>query len=339
MMNQFLPCRYFISECLHHHNFPLWCPYINFGYPFYADPQSGVFYPFTWLISFALGYNAYTIGLEYVLHVTIAAISFFYLLKKCSLDNFTAVSFAIVYCLSGVFIGNAQHLPWIVTMAWLPLVLLGFKNMFDAPGIRTALALALFLYLALTGGYPGFFIILFYFFTLYGAVKLGTASTGRRGVMKVVLFFVLTGIVFAILAGGYLYSFSQALPFIARGKPVSLVEANNVAVSPHSLVSILFPFATAAANFRLYTYFNGQYLLRLVYAAPGFNCIIKNTAAVLHQSRTGVCYYLPYGRCRQIFCASHFALQLFTRHEYAEACGHIQGIYCFRAGFYICPWF
>ena len=255
MMNQFLPCRYFISECLHHHIFPLWCPYINFGYPFYADPQSGLFYPITWLIALTTGYNVYTIGLEYVLHIGIAAIAFFYLLKSFELDNYTATVFGIIYCMSGVFVSNAQHLPWIISMGWMPMVMLSFKNVFDKRSWKNALSLALFLYLAITGGYPGFFIILFYFFLVYTIVKIGGSfrANGFSTVLPVILLFGLSAIVLLMLTGGYLYSFIHALPYIARGKPVSLHEANNVAVTPHSLISFLFPFATACNFFKLDT--------------------------------------------------------------------------------------
>ncbi len=286
-MNQFFPCRYFISESLRHHSFPLWCPYINFGYPFFADPQSGVFYPVTWLLSLTLGYNAYTIGLEYVFHVAIAAIAFFYLLKSSNLDSYAAVAFGLVYCLSGVFIGNAQHLTWVVTMAWLPLILLCFKNIFENAGMKSALGLALFLYLGITGGYPGFFIILFYFFVVYAAVKLPVLFKNEPGqnAVTIVLFFVVTGVVLVVLAGGYLYSFSQALPYIARGKPVSLMEANNVPVSPHSLISLLFPFATAASSYHLDTdismanMYCGLFMLPLVVIA-----IIKVKLQFFHKA-------------------------------------------------------
>ena len=287
MMNQFLPCRYFISESLRHHSFPLWCPYINFGYPFFADPQSGVFYPVTWLLSLTLGYNAYIIGLEYVLHVAIAAIAFFYLLKSFNIDIYAAVAFGLVYCLSGVFIGNAQHLPWVVTMAWLPLILLCFKNIFENAGLKNALGLALFLYLGITGGYPGFFIILFYFFVVYAVVKLIVSFKSEPGknVVTIVLFFVLAVAVLAVLAGGYLVSFLQALPYIARGKPVSLIEANNIPVSPHSLISLLFPFATAASSYQLDTdismanMYCGLFMLPLVVIA-----IIKVRLQFFHKA-------------------------------------------------------
>ena len=255
MMNQFLPCRHFISDCLQHHIFPLWCPYINFGYPFYADPQSGLFYPITWLIALTVGYNPYTIGLEYVLHVCIAALAFFYLLKRFELDNYTATAFAIVYCMSGVFISNAQHLPWIVTMAWLPLIMLNFKSIFEDRTNGSIAGLALFLYLALTGGYPGFFIILFYFFAVYGIFKMYIVikAEGLSSATRLAILLGISAILFLVLTGGYLYSFSHSLQYIARGKPVTLQEANNVAVSPHALVSILFPFATGCSSFRLDT--------------------------------------------------------------------------------------
>lgn len=81
IMDQFFPCRFFISECLRHKIFPFWCPYISFGYPFYADPQGGTFYPLTWIISFISGYNVYSIAYDYLIHVAIAGIAFYYLLK------------------------------------------------------------------------------------------------------------------------------------------------------------------------------------------------------------------------------------------------------------------
>lgn len=255
MMNQFLPCRFFISDCLRHKIFPLWCPYINFGYPFYADPQSGLFYPVTWIIAGTVGYNATTIGFEYLLHVAIAAIAFFYLLKNFELDNYTSTVFAIIYCMSGVFVSNAQHLPWIITMAWLPLIFLNFKNIFEKRNRTSVAGLALFMYLAITGGYPGFFIILFYFFLVYGLLKTGGAlrAEGLSSFLSLVMLFGFVAVIFALFTGGYLFSFIHSLPFIARGKPVSLHEANNVSVTPHSLVSFFFPFATACSAFKLDT--------------------------------------------------------------------------------------
>lgn len=255
IMDQFFPCRYFISECLNHRIFPLWCPYINFGYPFAADPQSGFFYPATWIISILSGYNVYAISAEYIIHILIAGIAFFSLLNGFKLSRATSVVFAIVYCLSGVFISNAQHLTWIVSMAWMPLILLSFRNIYERPHYIEAIKLALFFYLGLTGGYPGLFIILIYFFLFYTVFRfLLAARQGNWFFLKnVFLLFSLAALLAVFLCSGYLYSFIESLPYIARGKPVSLIEANNFPLSPRAIISVFFPFATACSSYSLGT--------------------------------------------------------------------------------------
>jgi len=256
MMDQFFPCRYFISECFHHGVFPLWCPYINFGYPYYADPQGGLFYPGTWLLAATTGYHVYTMNIEYVAHVAIAGIAFFYLLKGFALDNYTAVVFGILYSLSGIFIGNAQHLSWIIAMAWMPLIILSLEDIFQIPTVKNALKLSLFTYLGLTGGYPGLVLIAGYFLLLYAAVRIciilirdKNYVTGRR----IIFMLVLSGMVFVLLSGGYLYSFVQSVPYITRSKPITIAEANNLPLSPKAMISFLFPFATVTQHLQLGT--------------------------------------------------------------------------------------
>jgi hypothetical protein len=255
IMDQFFPCRYFISECLNHRIFPLWCPYINFGYPFAADPQSGFFYPATWIISILSGYDVYAISTEYIIHIMIAGIAFFSLLNGFKLSRVTSVVFAIVYCLSGIFISNAQHLTWIVSMAWMPLILLSFRNIFEKPHYVEAIKLALFFYLGLTGGYPGLFIILVYFFLFYTGFRFVLAiSTSNWFFLKnAFLLFSLAAILAVLLCSGYLYSFIESLPYIARGKPISLIEANNFPLSPRAIISLFFPFATTCSSYSLGT--------------------------------------------------------------------------------------
>lgn len=251
MMDQFFPCRYFISECFSNKVFPQWCPYINFGYPFFADPQSGLFYPVTWLVSLVHGYNVYAMNAEYMLHVLIAAGAFYCLLNGFGLSKLTCTIFAIVYSLSGIFIGNAQHLTWVISMAWMPLIILYFKKTFEDPGLYNALGLAFFCWLGLTGGYPGFFIILFYFFLTYGVTRyaMSVRTGGLQTVKTLSLSLFLAGFTFALLSSGYLYSFTESLQYIARGKPVTLIEANNIPLSPRAMISFLAPFATVCNSY------------------------------------------------------------------------------------------
>lgn len=255
ILDQFFPCRYFIGECFKNGQLPLWNPYINFGYPFHADPQGGMFYPVTWLIASTTGYSVYTIAAEYILHVAIAGIAFFYLLKSFGLKNVTAITFGITYCLSGLFIANAQHLTWAVTLAWLPFVIMFFQKLLNKPAAVHAIALALFTSLSLTGGYIGFFIVLAYFFAAYGVYYVFSEWRHKEGAYfkNLLVYTALAAFVFLLLSGGFLYSFIESLPYIARGKPVSITEVNNVPLSPQAMVSFFFPFVLACKQYVLNT--------------------------------------------------------------------------------------
>ncbi len=255
ILDQFLPCRYFISECWKQQVFPLWCPYINLGYPFTGDPQSGFFYPVTWLLSVLGGYTVYSIALEYVFHVVIAAAGFYLLLRNFEMGKTTSVAWGLTYSLSGLFIGNAQHLSWITAMAWIPFILLQFNRMLYQPNFSNALKFALFLYLGLTGGYPGFYVILIYFFGVCVAGRFASLLFQKRTdtLKDVSKYFIVAVVLFVVFSCGYLYSFIEAMPHIARGKPVTLAEANSVAFTPSAMISLLFPFATASKLYSLGT--------------------------------------------------------------------------------------
>src|SRR5687768_2172542 len=69
MIDQFFPYRYFIGECFNAGVLPSWNPYQFLGEPFHADPQSGFWYPVTWLLTLAGGYSVYTMNFEFVLHI------------------------------------------------------------------------------------------------------------------------------------------------------------------------------------------------------------------------------------------------------------------------------
>ncbi|HOH84803.1 MAG TPA: hypothetical protein PLI16_09350, partial [Bacteroidales bacterium] len=87
MIDQAYPYRYYIGECLRHGFFPYWLPYQQLGIPVCADPQSGVWYPITWIFGFFAGYILYSLSAEYMLHVFLAAAGFYMLGKNLGLSK------------------------------------------------------------------------------------------------------------------------------------------------------------------------------------------------------------------------------------------------------------
>jgi hypothetical protein len=251
IMDQFFPCRFLMSESFKEHSLPLWCPYINFGYPSYADPQGGFFYPVVWLIAYLTGYTAYTISSEFVLHIVIACFTFYLLLRSFPLSRTTCIVFALTYCLSGIFISNATHLSWVISLAWMPAVLFFFRRLLIRPGLLPSLGFALVTYLFLAGGYPGFFIILIYFLFIYGVYEISRLIIRHdfSAIKSIAGFGLLSAGVLLLLSSGYLYSIWQTIPLIERGEGLTVQRANTFPFSPAAMVSFLFPFVTACRTY------------------------------------------------------------------------------------------
>lgn len=244
------PWRYFISECIQNHLLPLWNPYQNLGYPIGSDPQSGAWYPMTWIISVLFGYNIYSLHFEFLFHVLFAGLGMFYLAGSLKLDNKVCFFMSVSYMLSGFFIGNAQHLNWIISATWIPFIIASYISLYNKNNLFNALLVALFSFLLLTGGYAGAAIILFYFMLIF--FSFFAISIIRQKNYKQLLNFIKYNIIIIIaillLSSVFLASTYEVLPFLSRAKGLSLKQALFNPFSPQCLISFILPFASVNSN-------------------------------------------------------------------------------------------
>ena len=247
MVDCFYPWRFHIGECLRNGIFPFWDPYQDLGYPEFANPSSGVWYPMVWLIGSTVGYNLYTISLEFVVHVFFAGVGMYLLAQTLKMARPIAVIAAVSYMLCGVFIGNAQHLPYVIGAAWLPFVLHFYFRMIYRPFWSNAIYAGFFLFLMITGGYPAMVIILFYFFAFTSLFYLIRSIKDRqRFVFSDLLFrhaaLVLTTLVFS---AGMMVSIWQVSPYLSRiDGGFTLEQALFSPFGPKAFISFILPYST-----------------------------------------------------------------------------------------------
>lgn len=242
----FYPWRFHVGECFQNGIFPFWNPYQDLGYPSHADPSSGTWYPMVWLIGSTIGYNLYTIALEFFVHIFFAGVGMFTLAKTLRFDWRIAFIAAVSYMLCGVFVGNAQHLPYVISAAWLPFLLNFYFRMIREHSWSNAYYAGFFLFLMITGGYAAFVIILFYFFVITAGIYLFRAAKFRGAFAFSDLIarhtaFVLTAIIFS---AGQLYSIWQVSPYLDRIQGFTLEQALFSPFGPKAFISFVFPFAT-----------------------------------------------------------------------------------------------
>ncbi|MHB0968822.1 MAG: hypothetical protein ACYC7A_06460 [Thermoanaerobaculia bacterium] len=138
----YFPTKQIIREILLAGDFPSWNPVYAAGQPLAANPEYEVFYPPQWLIllpSYDLGYR-----LHIVVHVFLAAIGMYLLLRSMQLKIPGSFFGGLVFGLGGIVMSNINLLPILFCAVWMPLIFLFARRFLIAPNLRDFALAALF---------------------------------------------------------------------------------------------------------------------------------------------------------------------------------------------------
>jgi hypothetical protein len=250
-IDSYLPFRYFLGYCLQHGELPLWDPFPGLGSPILADPQSSSWYLPAWVMGYFWGYNFTTISIEYLIMLVIAGLGFYNLLKYLKISSFISCTGGIAFLFSGMFIGNAQHITWSISGAFLPWIIYYFLKAGNEHSIKSSIKGGVFLSLLLTGGYPAFVIILFYFCLLNGIILLTKNILNKDWLIfktriRNYLIFVGSAILFTL---PFLASFILFSNEFSRSGNVSVPVMYSNPFPPSASISFLFPLSTIKTEY------------------------------------------------------------------------------------------
>lgn len=239
----YFPWRYFLGNSVRQGFFPAWNPYQQCGYPFFADPQSGAFYPLAILLGLPAGYGVYLFEFEFLLTLFIAGWGMYQLASVLDSDRRVRLFCAIAYAGCGFFVGQAEHFTWIVSAAWLPWIFWSYERMLGLRKWGYALLCAIFINLLLTGGYIAFVIIVMYLLLFMGvahAVRHGR----QKGFSSLLKLHGIMAVALLALSLVAIVSYAEAANYITRGEGLTLAKAQIGPFSPQSSISFLLPFAS-----------------------------------------------------------------------------------------------
>ncbi|HEX9491834.1 MAG TPA: hypothetical protein VGA33_01095, partial [Thermoanaerobaculia bacterium] len=120
--HHYLPSRFVLRSAVQAGEFPSWNRFYSAGQPLAANPGFQAFYPGTWLAflpSFLLGFN-----LEIILHVALAAIGMFLLLRSMELRVESALFGAIAFGFGGAILSLTNLIPFLTSVAWWPWIVM-----------------------------------------------------------------------------------------------------------------------------------------------------------------------------------------------------------------------
>ena len=256
----FFPWRFYIGECLQNGQLPYWNPYQDLGYPIHADPSSGAWYPVVWLIGSTFGYSIYSISFEFLLHIYLAGVGMFLLARTLKFETKFALMAGIAYMLSGFFVGNAQHLSYIISGCWLPFIIQQYLLLIEEKKAIHALQAGLFMFLSITGGYPAVTIILTYLLLTFYLIHV-ISLIRSKSYKSILQFTIQNGLFLAttiLCSAVMLVSVAQVSPYLSRLGNFNVEQALFSPFSPQSFISFLAPLTTIVKS----TYWDADLSMR-----------------------------------------------------------------------------
>jgi hypothetical protein len=115
---QYIPMRIFLKSSISEGHFPLWCPYLLGGQPFFADPNTMTAYPLTYLtlpLPIPYGFSVF-----YFLHFLLAVLGMHFWLRILGLSADSRRVGGILFALSGFFGWEIIHPPLLAAYSWMP---------------------------------------------------------------------------------------------------------------------------------------------------------------------------------------------------------------------------
>jgi len=116
-LSAYFPYKYTASQWWLNGHLPLWDFYQNLGYPMHANPQGYVWYPITWLFSLPSGYSLYSLNLELLFHIWVAAVGTYFFAKHLKISAYVAFCVAMVYSASGFMLGTSHMIGFVIAAA------------------------------------------------------------------------------------------------------------------------------------------------------------------------------------------------------------------------------
>ena len=178
---------------------PFWNPYTFSGMPFFADIQTGFYYPLNRLLDLFVSNDRLpfaALQLVIILHFALSQFNTFYLSRKLGISKYGSVLAGIGYSFSMLMICHTIHPMIIYQLAWLPLVMGVLYFAFDKGKIYLGVLSGLILGLSILAGHPQTILYEFIFIGLFAiGFLVKSFKTKELNTTKLIVSTILTFII------------------------------------------------------------------------------------------------------------------------------------------------
>lgn len=257
---------------------PLWNPLLMGGFPWFGNPESGLFYPFT-LIFTILFPPHLTINYLIIFNVILTGIFMHLYLRELKVPSNFSLFGAITFMFSGFTIARiyAGHISILNSLPWIPLIFLLIEKTVKTKPITASILLGIVFGLQLLGSQPQIVIYILIASAFYFAFRHISKKTGFLNTLKIAT---VTAIFFVGISAIQLLPSYELLKLSVRSEGLPYEQLTGSSLPPVQLISLVLPefFGTALdyttwgeSNFWELTGYAG--LLTIVFA--GISLYIK----------------------------------------------------------------
>lgn len=236
-----VPNREYASKVLRSGSLPLWAPEVFGGYPFLADPQTGVFGPLNLLVAAAIPNpgDSYFFQLYTVFHVVLVGMAGVFLSRSIATSRAGAVVTGLVCALNGYNMWHFTHVNFFPAMAGALFAVGCMIRAVHQRDLKWSCLSGLAIAFSLLSSHPQISIHLAYV-TVIAAAFLWLRHA-RRGEMRRLT--VLCALPLLIGVAGGLAQILPSLDFFAvSGRAdMSFETASQSEIAPDQLPSLIFP--------------------------------------------------------------------------------------------------
>ncbi|HET7707684.1 MAG TPA: YfhO family protein [Thermoanaerobaculia bacterium] len=250
------PMKKIVRDTILSGEFPMWSTHFAAGQPMAANPAYEVFYPPQLLVllpDLQLG-----LTLHIVIHFYICGIGLYYFLRSLGTGSLAALLGSLAYTLGGPFLSLVRTLPFLFSMAWVPLIFL-FARRFFLGGSRRDLCLA-----AIFGGMqalvaePTTIVQTWLIVAAYGVYRIYRDASRLK---SIAIGYFAMGAASAVIAAAQLVPMLDFVPDSVRSDPLNWdLMISKWSLAPARVLELFYPLV-----FQSLIDFNGKQWITTMY--------------------------------------------------------------------------
>jgi len=228
----FIPPKFFWLESIKNGEFPLWNPYNLFGIPFFAALQPAILYPLNlmfFILPFSIAFNW-----SIILHIFLGGAFLYALLRDMDANEWASFIGAFSFMLGGYMLSVHNLLSTLVSVVWVPLIMLFFRRSVRDGSIKYAIITGMLLTVSFLGG--GIEAVVGCLIAL-SVMVIFSPIIGGKGRLKAAMNIGISVIIFLGLSAVQIIPFLELSRYSIRGEGITYQEATIWSLALRDIIS------------------------------------------------------------------------------------------------------